>query len=69
MPSNLIRKTGYDPQTRTLFVWLQTTANRYEYDNVPPETYEEFRQAFSKGRFFNRYIRDRYKYRVVPPGQ
>ena len=68
MPSNLIRRTDYNPQTRTLSVWLVRSPNRYDYDNVPPETYEAFRRAFSKGRFFNRNVRDRFAFRVVPHG-
>lgn len=68
MPSNLIKRTHYNHQTRVLSVWLVTTQNRYDYDNVPPETYEAFRRAFSKGRFFNENIRDRFRYRVVPRG-
>ena len=64
MPSHLIRKIEYDPATLTLSVWLVTGENRYEYDDVPPETYADFRRAFSKGRFFNAHIRDRFTYRI-----
>ncbi|QLL65834.1 KTSC domain-containing protein [Sinorhizobium mexicanum] len=68
MPSHLIKRTDYDPETRTLSVWLVTSENRYDYDDVPPETYAAFRRAFSKGRFFNRHIRDRFRFRVSRPG-
>ena len=68
MPSNLIRRADYDPQTRKLSIWLVTTQNRYDYENVPSETYEAFRRVFSKGRFFNRHIRDRFRYHVTPLG-
>lgn len=57
MPSTLIEKSSYDPETRVLSVWLRTNARRYDYQDVPPETYGAFRAAFSKGRFFNRHIR------------
>jgi hypothetical protein len=65
MPSTSIRKAHYDRQTRTLSVWFVTSGRRYDYEGVPPKLYEAFRRAFSKGRFFNAYIRDRYKYRLV----
>lgn len=65
MPSTSIRKTHYDPATRTLSVWFVSSGNRYDYEDVPAETYAAFRQAFSKGRFFNTFIRDRYKYRLA----
>jgi hypothetical protein len=64
MPSHLIRKTDYDPATRTLSVWLLTSENRCDYDDIPPETYADFRRAFSKGQFFNAHIRGRFKFRV-----
>ena len=57
MPSTLIDKIDYDPEARVLSVWLRTNARRYDYLDVPPETYGAFRAAFSKGRFFNRHIR------------
>ncbi|NRQ17485.1 KTSC domain-containing protein [Ensifer sesbaniae] len=67
MPSHLIKKTDYDPETRTLSVWLLTNDKRYDYEDVPVEIYAAFRRAFSKGRFFNARIRDRFKYRVSEP--
>ena len=65
MPSTLIRNTKYDPATRILSVWFVTSARRYDYHDVKPETYAAFRQAFSKGRFFNAFIRDRHRFRLV----
>jgi hypothetical protein len=62
MPSTSIRQTRYDRDTRTLSVWFVASGHRYDYRGVPPETYDAFRSAFSKGRFFNRHIRDRYPY-------
>jgi len=35
MPSNLIRRADYDPQTRKLSIWLVTTQNRYDYEKRP----------------------------------
>jgi KTSC domain len=53
----LISRSRYDAETRILSVWLVTNGKRYDYQEVPPETYDAFRHAFSKGRFFNRHIR------------
>jgi hypothetical protein len=66
MPSTSIQKTLYDPQTRCLSVWFVTSGKRYDYVDVPPETYAAFRKAFVKGRFFNNHIRDRYQHHLVP---
>jgi hypothetical protein len=65
MPSTIIRKISYDDATRMLSVWFVPSGRRYDYEDVPPETYATFQQAFSKGRFFNDFIRDRYQYRLV----
>ncbi|AKR54725.1 hypothetical protein GCM10011321_20990 [Youhaiella tibetensis] len=66
MPSTAIRNFKYDPQSRTLSVWFVPTGKRYDYLAVPPQTAEAFRAAFSKGRFFNARIRDRFSYRLMP---
>jgi len=55
----------YDPESRTLSVWFVPTGKRYDYEAVPPQTVAAFRDAFSKGRFFNARIRDRFRYREV----
>jgi hypothetical protein len=65
MPSTSIRKIEYDPMTRTLSVWFVASGKRYDYENVPPETYAAFRHAFAKGKFFNDAIRNRFAYREV----
>ena len=59
MPSTVIKRIDYRPETRELDV-LFVTGRRYLYADVPPEEVEGFRAAFAKGRYFNRRIRDRY---------
>jgi hypothetical protein len=61
MPSAVIRRFGYRPETAELEV-LFTTGRRYLYRDVPPEAAAAFRAAFSKGRHFNAHIRDAYEY-------
>ncbi|CCV05749.1 conserved hypothetical protein [Mesorhizobium metallidurans STM 2683] len=63
MPSTSIRKTEYDPDREVLSVWFVASGKRYDYEAVPAETYQSFRNAFAKGRFFNEHIRGRFKYR------
>jgi hypothetical protein len=65
MPSTSIRKSEYDPQERRLSVWFVASGKRYDYDDVPPETYAALRRATSKGRFFNKHIRNSFPYRLV----
>ncbi|MBZ9921136.1 KTSC domain-containing protein [Mesorhizobium sp. B2-2-4] len=65
MPSTAIRSTQYHFATRVLSVWFVPSGNRYDYEDVEPETYAAFKAASSKGRFFNEFIRDRYRFRLV----
>jgi lysyl-tRNA synthetase class 2 len=68
MPSSVIRRFHYRPDEAVLDI-LFTTGRRYLYRGVPPEEAERFAAAFSKGRYFNARIRDRYDYIEVatPP--
>jgi len=61
MPSTVIRRFSYDPETRDLEI-LFTTGRRYVYHDVPQAAVDAFRAAFSKGRHFNAHIRDAYDY-------
>jgi hypothetical protein len=64
MPSTVIRKIDYLPETGELLITF-TTGRRYLYSGVPEEEARRFRAAFSKGIHFNRYIRDRYACREL----
>jgi hypothetical protein len=64
MPSAVIRRFEYLPDTRELVV-LFTTGRRYLYSEVPEEAAVQFRSAFAKGVHFNRYIRDKYPCREM----
>ncbi|WP_352641237.1 KTSC domain-containing protein [Mesorhizobium sp. M0520] len=68
MPSTSIRKSEYDPDSRILSVWFVASGKRYEFEDVPPETYAAFKAAFAKGRYFNDHIRNRFRYRLVGTG-
>jgi hypothetical protein len=60
MPSTAIADFKYQPETKTLLVWFRETGELYRYIDVPPGVYEAFEKASSKGRFLNKYIKDRY---------
>jgi lysyl-tRNA synthetase class 2 len=64
MPSTVIRAALYDPDRKVLDI-LFTTGRRYLYHDVPADEAERFAAAFSKGRYFNAHIRDRYPYTEV----
>ena len=68
MPSTVIKRFDYAPDTRELLVTF-TTGRRYVYADVPEAEAERFRAAFAKGVHFNRHIRDRYKCRKVEGGE
>ncbi len=64
MPSSVIRRFAYCPDSNELWVEF-TTGRRYVYSNVPAEVANTFRSAFAKGIYFNTRIRDRYPHREV----
>lgn len=65
MPSTVIRKYEYDEAAQRLSIWFVPSGRRYDYERVPPEIFSAFRQAFSKGQFFNAHIRDKFAFRQV----
>lgn len=64
MPSTVIRRFDYSPDSRQLTVEF-VTGRRYVYSDVPAEEAEAMRGAFAKGVYFNKNIRDRYPYSEV----
>ena len=64
MPSTVIRRFAYDPDRHQLWVEF-VTGRRYVYSAVPEEEVQAMREAFSKGVYFNKHIRDRYAYREL----
>lgn len=64
MPSSAIARFKYEPETRRLIVTF-VTGRVYEYLDVPPDVADAFKEAFSKGTYFNAKIRDRYRFREL----
>lgn len=61
MPSTAIARTSYDPVTSTLFVSF-VDGDTYAYFAVPERLHHDFSNARSKGGFFARKVRNRFRY-------
>lgn len=61
MPSSVIRRWDYDAAEHRLDI-LFVSGKRYSYHDVPPAIVEDMRAAFSKGSYFNRKVRDHFRY-------
>jgi len=62
--SNSIAALGYDDDAETLEVEF-VTGRVYRYRGVGQDVFEDFRQAPSKGAFFNRHIKEAYPFEEV----
>ena len=65
--SSAIRHIHYKPADEELSVWFGPEGRRYKYFGVPEFLYEAFRDAESRGQFFNQSIRGRFECRKVDP--
>jgi hypothetical protein len=61
LSSSVIASVGFDPSTHTLDVRFHSGKN-YRYFMVPASVYEALIRSESIGAFFNREIRDRYRF-------
>jgi hypothetical protein len=68
MPSTAIRSIFYDPAKRECWVTF-VSGRRYVYTDFPPDVFDAFKTATSRGTFFNHEIRDRYAFREVTRGR
>jgi hypothetical protein len=64
MPSSVISDFSYDEAKHELLVTF-VTGRRYLYEDVPPEVITWLNNARSKGKYFNRFIRDAYSWREL----
>ena len=58
--SSAISRIAYDDDRRTLSIWFPDTG-RYFYHDVPRAVYEGLARAPSAGRYFNAFIKERYR--------
>jgi hypothetical protein len=59
--STTVAAIGYDDDTETLEIKF-VAGTVYRYRGVSQDVFEDFRQAPSKGAFFNRHIKDAYPF-------
>jgi hypothetical protein len=60
--STALKSIGYEQGT----LWVEFhQSGLYEYRNVPPQIYRDFRFDGSKGGYFDRHIRGRYPARKI----
>lgn len=64
MPSSVINHFNYESHTMTLNITF-TSGIRYRYLKVPQDVYNMFKAAGSKGRYFNYFIKGKFKYKRV----
>lgn len=56
-----IEEVSYNPVTKEMVIQMKGgEKNRYACENVPLEVYMDFKNADSKGSFFNHNIKGRY---------
>ena len=61
LESTTLTVAGYDDHYRQLQLDF-CDGTRYQYMGVPPQMFQELMEARSKGGYFNRYIRGRFRY-------
>ncbi|HKT75863.1 MAG TPA: KTSC domain-containing protein [Sphingobium sp.] len=61
MPSSVIRHFAYDPAQHRLDVQF-VSGRRYSYHDVPQDVADAMRKARSKGSYFNRRVRDHFRF-------
>lgn len=64
MPSTVIDHIEYDFENQQLKITF-LSGSVYKYYKVPPEVYDAFKHYKSKGRVFNKFIKDKYDYDKV----
>lgn len=64
MPSSVIDHFSYDPDLSILKITF-VSGMIYKYADVPQQVYDEMNAEGSKGRYFNYFIKDRYKFKKV----
>ncbi|MDQ0639527.1 hypothetical protein QF042_003092 [Pedobacter sp. W3I1] len=64
MPSSVIKYFSYDAATEALKITFVTDMV-YLYKNVPERMYKMLKASGSKGRYFNRHIKDKFKFQKL----
>jgi hypothetical protein len=64
MPSTVIEHFSYDQDSSSLRITF-ITGKVYVYKDVPEAIYKALKIAGSKGRYFNYFIKDKFKFKKV----
>jgi len=64
--SSNLAAVGYDLDSKTLKVKFNS-GDIYHYFEVPPEVHEQLLLSPSIGKYFNQFVKTRYKYGRVSP--
>ena len=59
--SKMFTSVAYDEEKQILYLRFQS-GDVYRYFEFPPEEYQAFLDAESRGRFFLAHVRDRFRY-------
>ena len=65
MPSSVISYYTYFPSSETLRIRF-VSGIVYDYINVPLSIYQDMKEAYSKGTYFNKYIKDKFEFNKRP---
>jgi lysyl-tRNA synthetase class 2 len=65
LQSAALKSVFYDESRHALRATFRDTGRTYVYEDVPQELYDRLLFAESIGAFFNRHIRDRFRFREV----
>jgi len=64
MPSTVIKSHSYNPDDEVLTISF-VTGKVYRYYKVTENQYHEFKKAFSKGTYFNKYIKPCHSFKEL----
>ncbi len=64
MPSTVVFSFSYNLKTNTLKI-VFVNGLIYDYKHVPEKIYQEMKESFSKGVYFNRRIKGKYSFERV----
>ena len=64
MPSTVISRMEYDPETQTLTI-AYVSGQTYAYKDVPETVYKELKASRVKGRYLRFFVKDKYAFEKV----
>lgn len=65
LQSSNVMSVRYDMENQVMEVTFRRKGNIYHFFGVPPEVFNDFLNAPSKGRFLKDHIQDKYLYKKI----